>query len=127
MEDILEITKKQKIEDYQLRELAEGKLFINKYDLSLKYDYEMAVHWKEFFFDILKEMAKKDDVFLVQQNLFDYMKKEYYNIIKDNKLKTDIRDYIELNDYLTFQTWDKLVGNFLIKEGLDYYLVHLEQ
>ena len=36
----------KRIEDFQLEELKNQKVFINKYDLSLKYDYELSIYWK---------------------------------------------------------------------------------
>ena len=50
----------KKIEDYQLEELKNQKVFINKYDLSLKYSYELSVYWKELFFDILEALTLND-------------------------------------------------------------------
>ena len=57
----MKIVKKiKKIEDYQLKELEDKTLYINKYDLSLKYNYELASTWKEFFFDILDELLERN-------------------------------------------------------------------
>ena len=47
----------KKIEDYQLKELKDKVLYINIYDLDLKYNYELAKYWKEFFFDILLSLG----------------------------------------------------------------------
>lgn len=117
----------KRIEDYQLRELETNKLYINKYDLDLKYEYEMNVHWKEFFFDLLQEMATKDIVYLEKQdNLLKYLKEDYKTIKKIWNLKTDIKDYIELTDYITLQEWENTAGNFLIKTNKDFFLLTIE-
>lgn len=101
----------KKIEDYQLRELEEDKIFINEYDLDLKYDYELKSYWKEFFFDILETLTLNDFEFhldfLAKNSLFDYMKNHYKDIIKDYQLNIDIRDYIEISDYVSYQEWKK--------------------
>ena len=51
---------KIRLEDYQYNDLIEEKLFINKYDLDFKYLYEMNRYWKEFCFDLLNELYRKD-------------------------------------------------------------------
>lgn len=125
---MIEIKTLMKLEDYQLRQFEEKKIFINKYDLSLKYDYELGVYWKEFFFDLISELTKKDGC-IFQQNknsLFDYFKKEYYNLIKEYKLNIDITDYIEITDYISLKEWESLPNNFLIKVDKDYYLIKLK-
>lgn len=92
------------LSDYQLEELVQEKLLINKYNLDLKYNYELAPIWKEMFFDMLNQNpALMEDVKLY--NLFDYMKKNYNNIIDEYSLDIDIRDYIDLTDYLTLKEW----------------------
>ena len=92
------------LSDYQLEELVQEKLLINKYNLDLKYNYELAPIWKEMFFDMLNQnSALMEDVKLY--NLFDYMKKNYNNIIDEYGLDIDIRDYIDLTDYLTLKEW----------------------
>lgn len=117
----------KRIEDYQLRELETNKLYINKYDLDLKYEYEMNVHWKEFFFDLFQEMATKDTVYLEKQdNLLKYLKEDYKTIKKIWNLKIDIKDYIELTDYITLQEWENTAGNFLIKTNKDFFLLTIE-
>lgn len=124
---MINIKEMVQLEDYQLRELETNKLYINKYDLDLKYEYEMNIHWKEFLFDLLQEMATRDIIYLEKQdNLLEYLKKDYKTIIKIWNLKIDIRDYIELNDYITFQEWSEQTGNFLVKNGLYFYLISVE-
>lgn len=114
----------KKIEDYQLKELNDNKLFINKYNLDLKYDYEMNIYWKNFFFDMLQEMATKDIVYLDKQdNLFEYLKEDYSNIIKEWNLNININDYIELADYISLKDWEKERGNFLLLTDKDFYLI----
>ena len=61
-----------------------------------------------------------------KENLFDYFKKEYYNIIKEYKLKIDLRDYVELNDYISLKEWEQKTGNFLIKVKGSFFLVTIE-
>lgn len=116
----------KKLEDYQIEELESGKLFINKYDLSLKYLYELNANWKEFFFDLLSELVSKRSFYLLQDSkvsLLDYMKKDYSNLIKKYDLKIDFRDYIELNDYVSYSEWIKGNNNFIAYKGMDLYLV----
>ena len=117
----------QQLEDYQVKELEDEQLFINIYDLDLKYIYEMNANWKEFFFDLLEEWSKKDRLYFggYNESLFDFLKKNYNNIIKENHLKIDIRDYINLTDYISLEAWEQLSGNFLIKTDNGFYLVTL--
>ena len=118
----------QKLEDYQVKELEDKQLFINIYDLDLKYIYEMNANWKEFFFDLLAEWSKKDRLYFggYNENLFYFLKKNYNNIIKENHLKIDIRDYIDLTDYISLEAWEQLSGNFLIKTNNGFYLVTIK-
>jgi len=116
----------KKLEDYQIEELESGRLFINKYDLSLKYLYELNANWKEFFFDLLSELISKRSFYLLQNSkvsLLDYMKKDYSNLIKKYNLKIDFRDYIELNDYVSYSEWIKENNNFIAYKGMDLYLI----
>ncbi|MBQ9731165.1 MAG: hypothetical protein IJV94_03515 [Bacilli bacterium] len=99
----------QKIEDYQLKELQLERLYINKYDLSLIYSYELNRYWKEFFFDIIVELSKKEGstIHISSNNVFNDLKKDYKHIIKIFNLNIDFKDYIELNDYLSLHEWLK--------------------
>ena len=99
----------QEIADYQLRELFTGKLLINKYDLSLKYNYELVVFWKAFIYDLIVEIYKKYGEFIVEVSMddFDFSIKRYEKIIKQSDLSIDIRDYVEINDYIFFTEWKK--------------------
>ena len=112
--------KLKKIESYQLEELKNNGLYINVYDLDLKYEYELNKYWKEFAFDIIEQLIKKGikivfdgrDYFnCPEDNLIDFFKKEYYNLIKENKLNIDINDYIEIVDYISFEDWLKNKNN----------------
>ena len=117
---------KIRLEDYQYNDLIEEKLFINKYDLDFKYLYEMNRYWKEFCFDLLNELYRKD----LLENLYsaaktdlsniDYLlifiKNNYKIIIEENKLEIDFRDYIELNDYTTLKKWLK-EKNHLVEQN----------
>ena len=115
------------IEDYQLEELNRERLFVNIYDLSLKYSYELNVQWKEFFFDLLNELAHKDNVTVPKLNnksLLESLKGDYQLIIALHGLKTDIRDYVEISDYISFKDWEKQEGNELVFYDDEILLVH---
>ena len=117
---------KIRLEDYQYNDLIEEKLFINKYDLDFKYLYEMNRYWKEFCFDLLNELYRKD----LLENLYNaaqtdlsnidylliFLKNNYKIIIEENKLEIDFRDYIELNDYATLKEWLK-EKNHLVEQN----------
>ena len=125
----MKIVKKiKKIEDYQLKELEDKTLYINKYDLSLKYNYELASTWKEFFFDILDELLERngtiDDV-PNDNNLFTYCHKNWKRIIKENDLRIDIRDYIELTDYISLEEWEQQINCFIVAIEKDFYLIEI--
>ena len=97
-----------KIEDYQLKELQDKKLFINKYDMSLNYSYELDRYWKEFLFDLLQELSRKHTFLLEgsdKESLLDFLKENWYNIIKEYELNIDFSDYVEINDYISFEDW----------------------
>ena len=119
--------KVQKIEDYQYEELLDGRLFINKYDLDLKYNYELDIYWKELFFDIMSEITKNGNLTLLkdeEEKLLDYFKRDWENIIKEyNITKIDIRDYIELNDYISYEDWIQMTGSYIAFKNLDIYLL----
>lgn len=116
-----------KIEDYQLKELQDETLFINKYDLSLKYSYELSIYWKELFFDILEALTLNNFEFhldfLEKSSLFDYMKNNYKNIIRNFHLNIDIKDYIEISDYISYKEWSNNLNNGIayFKDGI--YLI----
>lgn len=96
------------IENYQLEELHNKKLFINKYDLDLKYNYELDKYWKEICFDILKEivLSKNSEITLEKEFFKNYNNKQtLVSLIKNFKINIDMRDYIELEDYITLEEW----------------------
>ena len=117
---------KIRLEDYQYNDLIEEKLFINKYDLDFKYLYEMNRYWKEFCFDLLNELYRKDlleNLYSAAQTdlsnidyLLIFLKNNYKIIIEENKLEIDFRDYIELNDYATLREWLK-EKNHLVEQN----------
>ena len=117
---------KIRLEDYQYNDLIEEKLFINKYDLDFKYLYEMTRYWKEFCFDLLNELYRKDlleNLYSAAQTdlsnidyLLIFLKNNYKIIIEENKLEIDFRDYIELNDYTTLREWLK-EKNHLVEQN----------
>lgn len=117
----------KKIEDYQLEELKNQKVFINKYDLSLKYSYELSAYWKELFFDILEALTLNDFEFhldfLAKSSLFSYMKNNYKDIIENFHLNIDTKDYIEITDYISYEEWSDNLNNGIayFKDGI--YLI----
>ena len=103
------------IEDYQLEELQSEKLYINKYDIDLKYLYEMNKYWKEFLFDLIAEGAKKGGLKICKtDNLIQNLKEQYNLLIKSNNLSIDKKDYVELEDYITFKEWLEIPGHDII-------------
>ena len=98
------------IENYQLEELQNKELFINKYDLSLKYSYELDKYWKEICFDILKAIVfTRNNEITLEKDFFEYYnnKETLISLIENFKINIDFRDYIELNDYITLEEWLK--------------------
>lgn len=112
---------KVKIDEYQFNELNQGILFINKYDMDFKYLYEMNRYWKEFCFDLLNELYRKDlleNLYSAAQTdlsnrdyLLIFLKNNYKIIIEENNLNIDFKDYIELNDYVLLEDWLKEDNN----------------
>lgn len=95
--------KKYFIENYQLNELVENKLLINKYDLSVKYSYELTNEWEAFFFNILKEIQPiKIDKDI---DLFNYFMGNYQYLIDTYNLHISKDDYIEISDYIPYSEW----------------------
>ena len=98
------------IENYQLEELQNKKLFINKYDLTLKYSYELEKYWKELCFDVLKAivLTRNSEIMLEKEFFKHYSNKEtLLSLIKNFDVNIDFRDYIELNDYISLEEWLK--------------------
>ena len=96
---------KVELNDYQFNELNEEILFINKYDIDFKYLYELNRYWKEFCFDILDQLQLRNLIMTKQENLLTFLKNNYKMIIENNKLDINIKDYIELTDYVTLKEW----------------------
>jgi hypothetical protein len=99
-----------KIENYQLEELQNKKLYINKYDLTLKYSYELEKYWKELCFDVLKAivLTRNSEIMLEKEFFNHYSNKEtLLSLIKNFDVNIDFRDYIELNDYISLEEWLK--------------------
>lgn len=99
-----------KIENYQLEELQNKKLYINKYDLTLKYSYELEKYWKELCFDVLKAivLTRNSEIMLEKEFFKHYDSKEtLLSLIKNFDVNIDFRDYIELNDYISLEEWLK--------------------
>jgi len=119
----------KKIENYQLKELEDKKLLINKYDLNdLSYSYELTAYWKELFFDIIAEMNKKYPIGIrtsKDESLFDYLLKNYYNIINENKLNIDLKDYVEISDYITYKEWAEDPKHLTACSKECFYLIEL--
>ncbi len=123
---MINVKNMRKIEDYQVQELQEKKLFVNKYDLSLKYAYELQPKWKEFFFDIIAASfnSSYEGLAIETEDLFNYMYYNYESIIADYHLNIDIRDYIELTDYITLAKWENKRGKYILAAD-DIYLIRL--
>ena len=99
-----------KIENYQLEELQSKKLYINKYDLTLKYSYELEKYWKELCFDILKAIVlTRNSEIMLEKEFFKYYsnKETLLSLIKNFDVNIDFRDYVELNDYISLEEWLK--------------------
>lgn len=99
-----------KIENYQLEELQSKKLYINKYDLTLKYSYELEKYWKELCFDVLKAivLTRNSEIMLEKEFFKHYNNKEtLLSLIKNFDVNIDFRDYVELNDYISLEEWLK--------------------
>ena len=99
-----------KIENYQLEELQSKKLYINRYDLTLKYSYELEKYWKELCFDILKAIVlTRNSEIMLEKEFFKYYsnKETLLSLIKNFDVNIDFRDYIELNDYISLEEWLK--------------------
>jgi len=119
--------KYKKIEDYEWQNIKKGLFYINKYDMSLISIWELNTYWKEFFFDIFNQMCKQDlgmTIISGEESLFDYMKNNYYNIIKKYKLNIDIRDYVEITDYISYNDWIHDNDIAFLKDGI--YLIKSE-
>jgi len=99
----------KKIEQYELDELNDEKLYINKYDMDLKYLYELNLYWKEFALDLLDKFYADDLVELIKNkitgNLLIFIKNNYKMLIEKYHLNIDFKDYVELNDYITLKEW----------------------
>lgn len=118
------LMKYKKIEEYELENLKKGLSYINKYDLSLISVWKLNTYWKEFFFDIFNQICKQDlgmTIISGEDSLFDYMKNNYYNIIKKYKLDIDIKDYVEITDYISYEDWMK--SNDIAFVGDEIYIV----
>jgi len=99
----------KKIEQYELDELNNERLYINKYDMDLKYLYELNLYWKEFALDLLDKFYADDLAELIKNemtgNLLIFIKNNYKMLIEKYHLNIDFRDYVELNDYITLKEW----------------------
>ena len=123
----MNIRQTKKLEPFQLEELQKGRLYINIYDMDLKYSYEINRYWKEFFFDVIRELSR-NHTFIIkaekEEDLFDYFKKNYYNIIKEYDLLIDPSDYVEINDYITYDTWIKWENHGIMStDDGEFYLL----
>ena len=114
---------KKRIENYQFEELNKEVLFINKYDLSFMYLYELNRYWKEFLFDLLAELNKKNLIMGKFDNLLTFLKNNYKIIIEENNLDIKIEDYIELNDYITLKEWLEVEDNNIEMNEKGIFLV----
>lgn len=106
----------------QYQDLIDNKLLINKYDGNLKYAYELENTWKVFIFDIISEMAKSDKVTISKsKDLINTLRSNYKKIIDIYQLNTDIEDYPDLVDYISFNKWKE--NNKILRYNEDYILL----
>lgn len=106
----------------QYQDLIDNKLLINKYDGNLKYAYELENTWKVFIFDIISEMAKSDKVTISKsRDLINTLRSNYKKIIDIYQLNTDIEDYPDLVDYISFNKWKE--NNKILRYNEDYILL----
>ena len=112
---------KVKIEDYELEYLSKGRIYINRYGTDLMPLYILNTYWKAFFFDVSEEMHKKG--IMSSCYTFDYFKTHYADMIKNYQLNIDIKDYVEISDYILFDEWLTIEGNGLLLLGPTTYLV----
>ena len=106
----------------QYQDLIDNKLLINKYDGNLKYAYELENTWKVFIFDIISEMAKSDKVTISKsKDLINTLRSNYRKIIDIYQLNTDIEDYPDLVDYISFNKWKE--NNKILRYNEDYILL----
>lgn len=100
----------KKLEDYQLEELKNNKLLINKYNLSLKYNYEILPYWKALYVDLDFQLLSFQDF-----------------LERKDRLSERIKDmYPVLNDYITYDEWIKDNGTIICDiENGTYYLLSL--
>lgn len=106
----------------QYQDLIDNKLLINKYDGNLKYAYELENTWKVFIFDIISEMAKSDKVTISKsKDLISTLRSNYKKIIDIYQLNTDIEDYPDLVDYISFNKWKE--NNKILRYNEDYILL----
>ena len=106
----------------QYQDLIDNKLLINKYDGNLKYAYELENTWKVFIFDIISEMAKSDKVTISKsKDLISTLRSNYRKIIDIYQLNTDIEDYPDLVDYISFNKWKE--NNKILRYNEDYILL----
>lgn len=106
----------------QYQDLIDNKLLINKYDGNLKYAYELENTWKVFIFDIISEMVKSDKVTISKsKDLINTLRSNYKKIIDIYQLNTDIEDYPDLVDYISFNKWKE--NNKILRYNEDYILL----
>ena len=106
----------------QYQDLIDNKLLINKYDGNLKYAYELENTWKVFIFDIISEMTKSDKVTISKsKDLISTLRSNYKKIIDIYQLNTDIEDYPDLVDYISFNKWKE--NNKILRYNEDYILL----
>ena len=117
----------KKIENYQLEELKTNKIYINKYDMSFIYNYEFAIYIKAFLYDLITEIIKKDSGIKVPFPMIDnttyFSLEKFKNYIKEHEINIDIQGYVELNDYIPFQEWEKIEGNEIIFDTEEIKLI----
>ena len=124
--------KKILLSEAQYQDLLEEKLYINIYDISFITLCELNRYWKEFAFDIICELIRVDDceVFYnssfnlqnINCELLSHIKNCYKEIIEEDELNIDFKDYVEINDYVTLKEWLKYTNHFIEQNNIGIFL-----
>lgn len=119
--------------------LEEGESLINAWNLDIKHDWELNTYWKEFFFDVIKELVERNEItftkdWLHEGSFFEYFKRNYQEIIDNYDLSITIDDYEELVGFMLFSDWkemcdptdgwiDRSVTPYKVEEGKNIYVL----
>ena len=124
--------RKIRLEDYQFQDLVEEKVYINIYDMSLISLCELNRYWKEFAYDILDKMFKYgylEELYILSKHndLLIFIKNNYKMLIENYALGIDIKDYIEINDYVTLKDWLDNYDNHYIEADVEGTCLWIEE